>query len=87
MTDDTAWMDLGACVTVGGDFWFPEKGGNSSLAKAICRRRCEVRDECLEYALAHSAGTYDVGRFGIWGGYSYEARQSMLRERKTGRAA
>ena len=87
MTEDTSWMDHGACVTVGGDFWFPEKGGNSRLAKAICRRRCEVQARCLEYALAHSAGTYDVGRFGIWGGYSDEARQIMLRDRRKERAA
>lgn len=83
----TGWMDRAACAEIGGDFWFPERGQDFRFAKALCHGRCPVQSDCLEYALAHSSGTYDVGRFGLWGGYSDEARQKMLRDRRKGRAA
>jgi WhiB family redox-sensing transcriptional regulator len=34
---------------------------------------CEVRSECLEYALAHDE------RFGIWGGLSERERRRLKR--------
>jgi len=40
---------------------------------------CEVRAECLEYALAHSEDQYDAGSFGIWGGLSPAQRQRLRR--------
>ena len=33
--------------------FFPEKGGSTRLAKQVCRA-CEVRAECLHYALDHN---------------------------------
>jgi len=41
----------------------PEKGGSTREAKRVCMA-CEVRAECLDYALAHDE------RFGIWAGLS-----------------
>jgi WhiB family redox-sensing transcriptional regulator len=41
-------------------------------AKRICSG-CEVRAECLEYALAHDE------RFGIWGGLSERERRRLRR--------
>ncbi len=52
--------------------FFPEKGGSTREAKRICLG-CEVRDECLEYALANDE------RFGIWGGLSERERRRLKR--------
>jgi WhiB family transcriptional regulator, redox-sensing transcriptional regulator len=51
---------------------FPEKGGSTREAKRVCLS-CEVRSECLEYALAHDE------RFGIWGGLSERERRRLKR--------
>lgn len=67
---DLSWRDQALCAEVGDDFWFPEKGGTSLPAKRVCRS-CEVRAECLEYALAHGE------RFGVWGGMSERERRRL----------
>jgi WhiB family transcriptional regulator, redox-sensing transcriptional regulator len=56
--------------------FFPERGGSSKAARAVCAR-CDVREECLESALANQE------EFGIFGGTSpHERRQ--LRHRTLG---
>jgi WhiB family redox-sensing transcriptional regulator len=50
--------------------FFPEKGGSTRDAKKICTG-CEVRGECLEYALSNDE------RFGIWGGLSERERRKL----------
>ena len=52
--------------------FFPEKGGSTREAKRICLG-CEVKDSCLEYALANDE------RFGIWGGLSERERRRLKR--------
>ena len=52
--------------------FFPEKGGSTREAKRVCAT-CEVREECLEYALANDE------RFGIWGGMSERERRKLKR--------
>ncbi|MBN9325765.1 MAG: WhiB family transcriptional regulator, partial [Cellulomonas sp.] len=52
--------------------FFPEKGGSTREAKKVCTQ-CEVRAECLEYALANDE------RFGIWGGLSERERRKLKR--------
>ena len=71
-----AWQDKALCAQVGfgEDLWFPEKGGSTIEAKRTCRS-CEVRDECLEYALDNDE------RFGVWGGLSERERRHILRKR------
>lgn len=68
-----SWVVDAACAEVGGDDWFPEKGSvyDSQIAKRICRS-CEVRRECLEYALANNE------QYGIWGGVSPRDRRKLL---------
>jgi WhiB family redox-sensing transcriptional regulator len=46
--------------------------GNGEIVKRVCLS-CEVRQECLEYALAHDE------RFGIWGGLSERERRRLKR--------
>lgn len=68
------WSDLGLCAEVGGDLWFPPKGGSTREAKAICRR-CPSVVPCLEYALANDE------KFGIWGAKSERERRRIKRSR------
>lgn len=71
--EDLRWQDRGRCAEVDGDLFFPEKGGSTRQAKQVCRS-CEVRAECLEYALEHDE------RFGIWGGFSERERRRLKRQ-------
>lgn len=64
------WQERALCAQTDPEAFFPEKGGSTREAKRICQS-CEVRDECLEYALAHDE------RFGIWGGLSERERRRL----------
>ena len=68
------WQDRGLCAQADPEAFFPEKGGSTREAKAVCSR-CPVTAECLEYALAHDE------RFGIWGGMSERERRAENRRR------
>ena len=48
----------------------PREGGSTREAKKVCLT-CEVRGECLEYALMNDE------RFGIWGGLSERERRKL----------
>ncbi len=67
-----AWQDRALCAQTDPEAFFPEKGGSTREAKRVCRS-CDVRAECLEYALARDE------RFGIWGGLSERERRRMKR--------
>ena len=67
-----AWQDRALCAQTDPEAFFPEKGGSTREAKLICAG-CEVRAECLEYALAFDE------RFGIWGGLSERERRRLKR--------
>ena len=67
------WQDRAVCAQTDPEAFFPEKGGSTREAKRVCRG-CEVRAECLEYALEHDE------RFGIWGGLSERDRRRLKRE-------
>ncbi|WP_026460050.1 WhiB family transcriptional regulator [Schaalia suimastitidis] len=67
-----AWQQDALCAQTDPEAFFPEKGGSTREAKAVCKA-CSVRAECLEYALANDE------RFGIWGGLSERERRKMRR--------
>jgi WhiB family redox-sensing transcriptional regulator len=67
------WQDDALCAQTDPEAFFPEKGGSTREAKRVCRS-CEVRVECLEYALEHGE------RFGIWGGMSERERRRLERQ-------
>jgi WhiB family redox-sensing transcriptional regulator len=69
---DGQWQDRALCAQTDPEAFFPEKGGSTREAKRICLG-CEVRDACLEYALANDE------RFGIWGGLSERERRRLKR--------
>ena len=66
------WQERALCAETDPEAFFPEKGGSTREAKRICAG-CEVRAECLEYALAQDE------RFGIWGGLSERERRRLRR--------
>jgi len=65
-------MSGALCPQVDTEIFFPEKGESGREAKAVCAR-CEVRAECLSYALAR------VELMGVWGGEGERARRRMRR--------
>lgn len=67
-----AWQDRALCAQTDPEAFFPEKGGSTREAKKVCTS-CDVRSECLEYALANDE------RFGIWGGLSERERRKLKR--------
>ena len=70
--DEGGWQERGLCAQTDPEAFFPEKGGSTREAKKVCLT-CDVRQECLEYALAHDE------RFGIWGGLSERERRRLKR--------
>jgi WhiB family redox-sensing transcriptional regulator len=64
------WADEGLCAQTDPEMFFPEKGGDPTRAKAVCRR-CPVRAACLDYAMANKEA------FGIWGGLSERERHAL----------
>ncbi|PRW62676.1 WhiB family transcriptional regulator [Actinopolyspora mortivallis] len=73
MEEDQDWQERALCAQTDPEAFFPEKGGSTREAKRICAG-CEVRSECLEYALEHDE------RFGIWGGLSERERRRLKRQ-------
>jgi WhiB family redox-sensing transcriptional regulator len=71
-TDAQSWQEQALCAETDPEAFFPEKGGSTREAKKICTG-CEVKAQCLEYALANDE------RFGIWGGLSERERRRLRR--------
>lgn len=64
------WQERALCAQTDPEAFFPEKGGSTREAKKVCLS-CDVRSECLEYALSKDE------RFGIWGGLSERERRKL----------
>ena len=67
-----AWQERALCAQTDPEAFFPEKGGSTREAKKVCTS-CDVRSQCLDYALANDE------RFGIWGGLSERERRKLKR--------
>lgn len=67
---ELSWQERALCAQTDPEAFFPEKGGSTREAKKVCVS-CDVRPECLEYALEHDE------RFGIWGGMSERERRRL----------
>ena len=72
--DDLSWQDYSRCRGADADLFFPERGASTRKAKSICTA-CEVRVECLEFAIVSGE------KFGIWGGLSERERRKIRKER------
>lgn len=70
--NEPGWQERALCSQTDPEAFFPEKGGSTREAKRICSR-CEVRPDCLQYALNQDE------RYGIWGGLSERERRRLKR--------
>ena len=68
--EDAGWQERALCAQTDPEAFFPEKGGSTREAKKVCLT-CDVRGDCLEYALMNDE------RFGIWGGLSERERRKL----------
>lgn len=74
--NDTAWKDRAACHGLPDEYFFPPpKVRILAATRRVCAG-CEVRLECLAYALNHCEDN------GIWGGLSEQERRDLKRRRK-----
>lgn len=67
---DQTWRLSALCAQTDPESFFPEKGGSTRHAKAMCQS-CTVAAECLDEALANNE------RHGIWGGLSERDRRRL----------
>ena len=74
------WHGQANCRGIDPELFFPERGGSSAEAKAVCAG-CVVREQCLDYALENHE------RFGIWGGLSERQRRHVRSARLAACAA
>ena len=70
---ELSWQERALCAQTDPEAFFPEKGGSTREAKKVCAS-CDVKAECLEYALANDE------RFGIWGGLSERERRRIKKQ-------
>ena len=68
-----SWQERALCAQTDPEAFFPEKGGSTRDAKRVCLS-CEVRVECLDYAMEQDE------RFGIWGGLSERERRRLKKQ-------
>lgn len=71
--DSLRWQDHARCLEVDPEIFFPERGGSSQAARAICDA-CPVAAACRRYAVRTKQ------TFGIWGGTSERERRILRRE-------
>lgn len=69
------WADYAACQGRDPELFFPPPGGSASYAKAICRS-CDVRRQCLSWAMEHDE------MHGIWGMTTGRERRRMRGPRR-----
>ena len=68
------WEDRALCAEIDPELFFPEtRGASPRDARRICAA-CEVRAECLAYALEHPELQ------GVWGGLTEKERREPRRQ-------
>lgn len=68
--DIPEWVDDALCSQVDPELFFPEQGESSAMAKRICGM-CDVREQCLKYAVE----TCQMD--GIWSGVGPKTRERI----------
>jgi WhiB family transcriptional regulator, redox-sensing transcriptional regulator len=76
------WVHHARCKDEDPELFFPigttgPAAIQTERAKSVCTR-CDVRSECLEWAMATGQDA------GVWGGLSEEERRSLRRARRRG---
>jgi len=71
-TDADDWRELALCAEIDPELFYPEPGHSPAAAKRICAG-CDVRVQCLEFALT----VEDC--HGVWGGTTPRERSRLRR--------
>ncbi|MEU9119124.1 WhiB family transcriptional regulator [Streptomyces sp. NPDC048506] len=66
------WTESAMCAQTDPERFFPELGGTAAAARKVCAQ-CQVRAECLDYALRKNEP------YGVWGGLTRQERSRMQR--------
>ncbi|WP_329616418.1 WhiB family transcriptional regulator [Streptomyces brevispora] len=69
------WRDDALCQQTDPEIFHPEVGGTAAPAKRTCMA-CEVRRQCLDYAV--EAGE----QWGVWGGLGQQELRRLIRARR-----
>lgn len=82
MNEPDDWRSLGACASADPDLFFPVSSSGPGQrqeeeAKAFCGR-CQVRPQCLAFALATSPV------HGVWGGTTEDERRRLRQAEHAG---
>ena len=70
-----AWSEFAACKNQPIELFYPKSGRRPTRALAICGT-CDVKSECLEYALEHHQ------HWGVWGDMTERQRFEEKRQRR-----
>lgn len=69
------WAERAACKGEPIHIFYPPSGRRPTIALQVCQR-CEVRQECLDYAIENHQ------HWGVWGGMTERQRFEEKRRRK-----
>ena len=69
------WRDQAACRGLDPTIFYPVDDDGVSVAQVVCNA-CDVRHECLEYALERRE------KDGVWGGATERDRRRIIRQRR-----
>ncbi|MBW3579856.1 MAG: WhiB family transcriptional regulator [Actinobacteria bacterium] len=70
-----SWRHHGACRGIDPEVFYPPEDDDADAAKEVCAQ-CQVRQACLEHALATRESD------GVWGGATERERRRMIRQRR-----
>jgi WhiB family redox-sensing transcriptional regulator len=70
-----SWRKHAACQGIAPEVFYPVSDDDAEAAKEVCAQ-CNVRQPCLEYALAARE------RDGVWGGATERERRRIIRQRR-----
>ena len=72
---DIDWIAQANCAGTDSEAFFPDKGVMPIDAKKVCSK-CEVKVECLDYALDNEF------LYGVWGGTTEKDRRWLKKQRR-----
>ena len=77
------WLADAVCSQSDPELFFPDRGGSPKRAKEICRG-CDVREQCLAWALEAQS---HAPLAGVWGASTEDERRRLLGRVTKNRAA
>ena len=70
---DTDWRAEAACLQTDPDIFSSDHWRDIERAKNYCNTKCDVREQCLKYALDNDE------QYSVWGGMNVRERKQLKR--------